>query len=340
MCVCVYVAAAQGYPMPGGDLIEPENNPRHVFGGRVVALQGVPMRLPVLRTAVSAAALFTAIAIAPAAMAGNGENLVQYVPQGTDAVVAVNVERLRSVSVFSDVTGLITGMSEYRETIGTLTSNGVTFDPMTDVNTVLVAIPNLNASPDSRDGVMIVEADFDTAQVIAAAQANSYTVQTAGSVQYFVARENTVAILAPGIAAVGDNDSVQSIINGSAGAGSGLRAQVRAADKGDTIWFAATGSVEGFSAAHGSINMASGFEASLTGTMASAEAASAMVTDLTAQRATLAADATVSALGLTGVVNGLTATSNDANVTFGLTLDSGTWSSLATRLLAVVESEL
>jgi hypothetical protein len=86
--------------------------------------------------------------------------------------------------------------------------------------------------------------------------------------------------------------------------------------------------------------MASGFEASLTGTMASAEAAAAMVTDLTAQRATLATDATVSALGLTGVVNGLTVTSNNANVTFGLTLDAATWSSLSTRLLAIVESEL
>jgi hypothetical protein len=322
-----------------GDLIESGNHLRRVTGARVVAPKGVLMRLSVFRPVVSAATLLTTIALAPAAMAGNGENLVQYVPQNTDAVLSVDAERLRSTSIYADVTGLITGRPEYSETIGLLTSNGVAFNPMTDVNTMLLAIPNLSDTASS-EGLMIVEAQFDTAQVLAAARANSYAIETVGSVQYFVARNNTIAILAPGIVAVGDNASVQAVINGSAGAGTVLRTQVRAADKSDTIWFAATGAVEGFGAAHGSINMASGFEASLTGTMASAEAAAAMVTELTAQRATLATDATVSALGLTGVVNGLTVTSNNANVTFGLTLDAATWSSLSTRLLAIVESEL
>lgn len=297
------------------------------------------MRLSLFCSVVSAATLVTTIALAPAAMAGNGANLVQYVPQNTDAVVSVDAERLRSTSIYADVTGLITARPEYSETIGMLTSHGVTFNPMTDVNTLLIAIPNLSETASS-EGLMIVEAQFDTAQVLAAARANNYVVETVGSVQYFVARNNTLAILAPGIAAIGDNDTVQAIINGSAGAGTVLRTQVRAADKSDTLWFAATGAVEGFGAAYGSIDMASGFEASLTGTMASAEAASAMVTDLTAQRATLAGDATVSALGLAGVVNGLTVSSNNANVTFGLTLDAATWSSLSTRLLAIVESEL
>jgi len=297
------------------------------------------MHLSVVRPVVTAAALFAALALTPAAMAGNGENLVQYVPQSTDAIVSVNAERLRSTPIYSQVTGLITGRPEYGETIGMLTSNGVTFNPMTDVSTMLIAIPNLSAA-DSSEGVMIVEAQFNTEQVLAAARANNYAIETVGSVQYFVARDNTFAILAPGIAAVGDTESVQAIINGSAGAGTVLRTQVRAADKSDTIWFAATGSVEGFGAAYGSINLASGFEASLTGTMESAEAASSMVADLTAQRATLAGDATVAALGLAGVVNGLTVTSSNANVTFGLTLDAATWSSLSTRLLAIVESEL
>jgi hypothetical protein len=319
--------------------MESENHLRHRIGARVVALQGVVMRLSVVRPVVSAAALLAALALTPAAMAGNGENLVQYVPQSTDAIVAVNAERLRSTPIYADVTGLITSRPEYSETIGVLTRHGVTFNPMTDVNTLLIAIPSLS-EVDSNEGVMIVEAQFDIPQVLAAARANNYAIETVGTVQYFVASDSTFAILAPGIAAVGDNATVQAIINGSAGAGTVLRTQVRAADKSDTIWFAATGAIEGFGAAYGSINLASGFEASLTGTMENAEAASLMVADLTAQRATLAGDATVAALGLAGVVNGLTVTSNNANVTFGLTLDAATWSSLSTRLLAIVESEL
>jgi hypothetical protein len=297
------------------------------------------MRLSLLRTAVSASAVSFALAIAPTAMAGNGENLVQYVPEGTDAMLAVNVERLRSASIYSDATALITGMSEYRETIGTLTASGVTFDPMTDVNTMLLALPTLSDT-ESSAAVLIVEADFDTAQVIAAAQANNYAVQTVGTVQYFVARDNTVAILGPGIVALGDNANVQLIINGSAGAGSGLRATVRAADKSDAIWFAATGTGPDFSAAHGSVDLSSGLVASATITVSSAELASGMVTELSSRRAALATDATVAAFGLASVVNGVTVTSNASNVIFGLSLDAASWSSLSTRLLAILESEL
>jgi hypothetical protein len=281
------------------------------------------------------------------AFAGNGEALVARVPAGMEGVVSVDVQRLRTAPVFADLTSVITSTSDYRSSIGTLTSNGVTFDPTTDVHTILLAFPDADNTPDPDDALALIEATFNTDQVLAAAAANNYTVQTSGDVRYFVARDRTVALLDATTVAIGPNDRVMQIVNamagnGSLGVGPSLRTQVRGADKSEIVWFAMVrpNATAGIQAAHGGATIAATFSAEATGTAVSAAEATRLVTEGNAQRHSAASDPAMAAFGLAPVLAAVTLEAADTSVNVGLSLNAATWASLSAQLLAVLESEL
>lgn len=287
-------------------------------------------------------------ALAPSiAFAGNGESLVARLPSGMEGVVSVDVEQLRSAGVYSDLTSIITSAGDYRATVGTLTDNGVTFDPTTDVLTVVIAVPDMDDDPDPNDGVMLVEARFDPEQVVAAAAANNYEVLTIGDVRYFVARDKTVAILDANTVAMGASAPMMRMINaangeGTAGPGPSLRAQVRAADKSRTVWFAGVrpNGTAGVLSFNGGATVSSSLNLAVSATAASAEEATRLVDEATAQRAQLANDPAIAAFGLAPVLEAATLTADEASLNLGLALNAATWSSLSAQLLAILESEI
>jgi hypothetical protein len=286
--------------------------------------------------------------VAPAVvLAGNGESLVARLPSGMEGVVSIDVEQLRSAGVYADLTSILTSAPDYRGTVGTLTENGVTFDPTTDVLTVVIAVPDMDDDPDPNDGVMLVEARFDVDQVLAAAAANDYEVLTIGDVRYFVARNKTIAILDATTVAVGSTTPMMRMINaangeGTAGPGPSLRAQVRAADKSRTVWFAAVrpNGTAGILSMNGGATIGSALNLAVTGAAASAEEATRLVDEATEQRTRLATDPAIAAFGLAPVLEAASLTADEANLNLSLALNAATWSSLSAQLLAIMESEI
>jgi hypothetical protein len=275
------------------------------------------------------------------AWAGNGEALVDRVPSSMEGVAVLDVARVRDTSFVSRAMPMLQRSQAWTSRMGTLTRNGFTFSPATDIQTLMLLVPDVNASDPTRGAGLILEATFDVDQLLAAAAAAGSEVQTEGDIRWFQRGADRVAVLAPGVLAMGPAALVEQVV-AAQGPSRGLRAQIRAADKGRSAWFAASADrpLEGFTAGHGALDLGATLSLTATGATPSAEAAAEQVAVVGRQKVRLQADATVAALGLMPLVEGVQAEAREDRVVVTLRLDAAAWSSLANQLLAIIESEL
>lgn len=287
-----------------------------------------------------------AASVAVPAFAGNGANLVQYVPSGTQMVVGFNVDSFRGSSVYTQALGIIEATPDFQEAMSDLGEH-TTFDPRTDVHSIVLA-SNVVSENSGDQMILLIEATVNEQEIMAALAAEGEVQpQTMGTVTYYTDGEFTLAILADDVIALGTPNEVMPAISaaagtGTTGPGATIASQVQATGHTGDLWFAAMApaDVPELTAMRGSVSLASGVSATLTAATSSSENAATLLTELNTQIASLQGDATVAQFGLASAVQSINATQSGNDVTITAAIDAGTWNTLLQTFGAILASEL
>ena len=300
-----------------------------------------------LATAAALATVFTA----SSAFAGDGQNLVQYLPSGAVAVVNVDVAALRATSAFDTLWGLLEGSDEFGEAQEYMTSVG--FDPRADLSTIMIVSTDLE---DEDDMAIIIEGNFDRAAVetqIAAVEAATAT--TAGTATFYThTNGSSTGFVADNVMVFGNTDVVTPACSVSGGAPTGagasntLGGQIGDADHSDTIWIAgivprdirARTEFSGMESFNASIDLSSGLGLSLSFDTDSDASATARANDFNTQITAVQASPEVQALGFGSVLQSVSAAADGDDVDISVAIDAGTWTTLMTTLAAIASEEL
>lgn len=312
------------------------------------------MRIRPNRIAIAAG--LTVGLLATPAFAGNGANLLQYLPSNSQMVFGVDADNLRSAPIFQSIVSMATSTDEYQEAMAEL-GDITSFDPTTDIHTIVFASTVISDS--SGDSfVFIVQADIDEAAIqtaIDAEVADALTrnapdevlqKNTTGTVVSYGDDEMTMAFLADNVVAVGTPALMNQTIAAAAGTGtaglSGTLSTRASSAAGGSFWFAANAPEDQpeLRGMWGSVSISSGVAANLSVQTASAELASAAVSEFETQRATLASSPEVAQFGLSNVINGTTVAANGDTLTVNATIDAQTWTMLTATATALIQSEL
>ncbi len=276
------------------------------------------------------------------AEAGDGTPFLSLIPSNAELVVGIDVDALRSTSVFARAMSTMESSSEFQTVMTQLRASG-SFDPTRDVHTILIASPEVGE--DSGDNpVIIIDATFDTDELAAAlAGVPDMSATDLGVVQMWTRGPETLAAVGPNTLVFGRTTSLQTLLaGGTPGPGSRLSSQINDANRGQESWFASL-SPEGeeqILGMHGAIDLSSGVAATVTLSFESAERAAAEAARLATARTELLADPALAMFGLTNVVNSITSVADGDTLDLSVTVDAGTWNTLLTTFLAIAESEL
>lgn len=302
------------------------------------------MSLRHLARSVSLTALLVVGALTPHAHAGDGAALVPLLPPTADAVIAINVDQLRSSSLFERATAMARSQEEVNAALSELSAEG--FDPLTAAQTVVIASEEV--SDDATDRmIVLVEAAYPGEALTQQLVSEGFEASELHGVTVYRKSQSTVAMLSGALLAVGHYDLVSGAIaahtnNGANALPAALASQVTAVEKTGAMWFAAVlpSNPQGAQALRASISFASGFGFAAVVGMDTAERAASTVTEFTTQRDAIAQQPEVAGLGLLPVVNGTTVTASGSDLQIGLTLDDATWTALLNTVGALVEEEL
>jgi hypothetical protein len=199
-----------------------------------------------------AAGLTVGFLSAPA-LAGNGANLLQYLPSNSQMVVGIDADNLRSAPFFQQIVTMATSTDEYREAMTEL-GGFTSFDPTTDIHGVVFASTVISDNS-GESFVFVVHANIDEAAIQTAIDteiADALTrnaadevlqKNTTGTVVSYGDDEMTVAFLADDIVALGTPSLMTQTIAAAAGQGTaGLTGDLATRANGavgGSIWFAA-----------------------------------------------------------------------------------------------------
>lgn len=279
------------------------------------------------------------------AFAGDGSNLLGFLPSNTKMVFGVDVAELRGAPIFAQASSLVSGMSEYQEFVREIGGAGV-LDPLNSIQTLVVASPHLDPDDAEDETVVLIEATFDAAALDTAMVADPQVVRaTSGTVITYTESDQMLAVLGPNLIAAGHTTLVTAVVaahgGGDGGLGSTLRSPARAA-AGGTVWFAsrAPSAETRYNTVHGRVSISNAVSATVTATTESPEAAAALVQTFNTEVATVASNPQFAAFGLGGVLNGLSATASENQAVISASIDATTWTALSTMAIEVLRSEL
>lgn len=286
-------------------------------------------------------ALIASLFTASTAMAGDGTNLLQYMPSNSVMVVNVDVDRARNAPVFQSVLSMITGSSEYTEIMTEMQAEGVTFDPATGIHTIMMGTPNLDNAEEQM--VFALELDLDVTQLSSAIAAQGeLTSATVGTATTWSDGEMTLAHTGGSVYLLGTPALIDAVLAGQGGPTGQVGTWANGLDRGHTLWFSMTAppGTPGITGMRGYLDVQAGVDAMLTATATSAEEAAAAVSQFDAMKAEAAADPMIAQFGLASTIQGATATANGADVTVTASIDASTWSTLSATLTALLAAEL
>lgn len=286
-------------------------------------------------------ALLATLLTASTAVAGDGTNLMQYMPSNSVMVASIDVDRARNAPVFQSLLTMVTSTPDYQSAMADLQAGGVTFDPATGIHTITMGTPNLDNAEDQM--VIALELDLDATQLATVlATQEDLTQGTVGTATTWTDGEMTMAHVGGQVFILGTPSLVTTVLNGQGGAGGQVGTWASGVNHGRTLWFAmsAPPGTPGITGARGSVDVQAGVDATFTVTANSAEEAQQAVAEFDAMKAEAASDPMVAQFGLAPVIQGATATANGADVTVTASIDATTWSTLSATLSALLAAEL
>lgn len=207
--------------------------------------------LRIRRTLTAMAAAICLLSVAPA-WAGNGQNLIQYVPADMAVVFHLNVEQVRASQIYQTIWGLVSAEPEVQEGLAELEA-AAGFDPTTDISGVLIT---LNPENEERYGIL-VEGSFDLARIqtflnthMAENPGEMTSMEYAGHTVYHDPSETSAdkayfSLINDGLVAIGTQDELSAILDTMAGTrenvttNAAVNAQLGSVDMSGAYWFAA-----------------------------------------------------------------------------------------------------
>lgn len=316
------------------------------------------------RNLVTPAVMALLLSISGLSWAGNGENLLQFVPDNNAIVVHVNLEQVRSTPMYEMIWGMAETRTDFQSVMGELETT-VGFNPSTDLSSLLIAVDGEN----EQDVIMLVEGNFEAARIstFLAGRAEVSAVDYQGQTMYYTEEGNInlntnttepayFSFLNNQIVAAGTQASVQRAINLHRGEGdsitslNALRRMIQGVDKGGSFWFAgvlpaamqgdiATSPMAGMNSVNGFGSLISGLSVGYnigTGTAEQATAIEAYLSDNLTQ-ARVAPE--VQQMGLGDLLNGITVTSSGNEVSVRVNIPEETFNNLLSMFAALVSAE-
>lgn len=287
--------------------------------------------------------LLTLLLWAPAAFAGDGANLLSYLPSSSKMVIGVNLEALRAAPVVQQATSMLTQSSSYRSAMGDVQAALPGFDAARDIRTIVIGSDSADGSP-NEPVLVLVEANVDPEALSAALASEGSAVQPTASGWVTVVQGTTIAFLGNGQWAIGADAHVRAAAAGSAsGLGRTLASNSRSALRGGSLWLAMdapSSNRNQMRAIRGALQITNQVQATATVTATSAEMATELVGDFATTKARLSGSPEVAQFGLASVVESMQATADGEDLTIQVTIDEATWTMLSTTMLALIAAEL
>lgn len=312
-----------------------------------------------LRRTVSAFLAICAALMAAPAFAGNGQNLLQYVPANAAIVMNVDLDQVRALPLYQMVWGMV---GSNPEVAGILTEiqTQTGFDPNLHVNTFLLAI----SAEDEDRLVGFVEGTFDVARIqtyLATLPLTEITTVPHGAYTlYHDPSEGTdeayFTFVNDGLVAFGSQLDLQAALDNVAGTGTNistnaaLQGVISATDMAGAFWFSAaltpeiqaemTGSpLAGVTALRGGGNFSGGLNVAYTLTAADAAGAAGLQTFVNETLSGARTDPQVAAMGLTSVLDSVSVTSAGTEVTVTAAIPEATLNQVIGMVTALMAAE-
>lgn len=311
--------------------------------------------VPVL--AMACAVLFT-----QAALAGNGQNLLQNIPQNSAVVIHVNVEQVRSLPLYQMIWGALVAQPDAQQVLGEMEAQAG-FDPNRDVTSLMVAVSGENDD----HWAILVEGTFNVPQIGSylatgpMASGELTTVDWQGHTVYFDPTDpepdrGYFTFLNNNMVAAGTQAELDAIIGTVTAGGANITANaamntlVDATDMSGAFWFAGVmtpamqaemvGSpMEGMTQINGNGNFDSGLNVAYTVGTISAETATAMAAFFNAQLAQARIQPELQQMGLTSVLDNVTIANADTNVTITMGVPEQTLNQVIGIITALMAAE-
>lgn len=288
---------------------------------------------------VLAAAMATTLLFTTEAFADDGQGALDFVPEDTMMVFAIDVEQVRTTDLFKEFMAAVEKEPEAKEGLKML-KESAGFDPQKDLSSVVIALP-----PDvekTENFLMIAKGKFDEKKFIAFAEkegGQKFASATHQGLNYYQMDDGAIAFSGDYLV-VGSTAALKAALDtqkgkmGSVKKNKTVSAHLKAVDTKSDVWFSVNlpaeiqekmakenPMVRDIEAAHGSIDLGSGLKVRLNLGTKSADTAKSLVDLANAGLREAGSDAQLKAMGLDAVVTNLKVTNADKEVVVKLDLN-------------------
>ncbi|MBN1944207.1 MAG: hypothetical protein JW797_00970 [Bradymonadales bacterium] len=309
----------------------------------------------------SIALLFAACTVlSTSAWAGNGQNLLQYVPQNSYMVVAIDVAQIWNTPFMQTMWGMVTADPSVGGPLGELqTQTG--FNPTNDLQTLVLA---LTPAADNHF-VLLVEGNFnpDALGTFISSQAGEEVAVTQyqGQTVYYDPTEpelnrSQFSFINNNLAVIGTMAESNAVLDILAGTGANIMANpelgalLGAADMSGMVWFAglttpqmqtemAESPMAGIQSMRGTASLAGGLTMNTIITTTNAEQATNMAMFINQSLQEARANPELAQMGLAGVIDGVTATSSAQEMTLAVAIPEQTVNQVLGIVTALVQAQ-
>lgn len=308
-----------------------------------------------------------ALLAAGSALAGNGQVVLQYVPQNAAIVMHLDVEQIRSLPLYQMIWGMVAAQPEVQEVLGEMEAQAG-FDPNTDITGVTVML-----SPESEDRwSALIEGSFDSARIttyLSSVPATEMsTLDYSGRTVYFNPSESEgdrgyFTVLNDGLIAAGSQAELSAVLDAAGGTQPNLQAAtdpatdagklnalVGTTDMTGAFWFAGVMSpamqsemvgspMEGLSTVNGSGNFSGGLNVNYNLGTLTPEQATALAAFFNEQLTAARTQPEIAQMGLTSVLDGVAITTAENTVSVGVNVPEQTLNQIIGIFTALMAAE-
>lgn len=200
-----------------------------------------------IRRTVSTAVLAAFLFIFSPAFAGNGQNLLPYIPADAGIVFNLNVEQVRTSSLYQTIWGLLSADPDVQQAL-TEMQTAAGFDPSTDISSILVAV-----NPENEDHyAVLIEGSYNVDQIrtfLSTVDASEMaTMEYAGQTVYHNPSETGddkayVSLISDSLVAIGTQAELSAVLDTMAGTTANVTTNadvsglISATDMTGAFWF-------------------------------------------------------------------------------------------------------
>jgi hypothetical protein len=294
------------------------------------------------------------------AVAGNGQAVLSNIPQNAAIVMHIDVEQIRSLSLYQMIWGMISAQPEVQEVLTEMQAQAG-FDPNTDISGITMM---LSGEDDDRWGVL-VEGNFDSARIatyLSTIEATEMATQEyQGRTVYFNPSDSEgdrsyFTILSDNVVAAGTQNELSAMLDAGAGtvpnvtANAELNTLLTSTDMSGAFWFSGimtpamqaemVGSpMEGLTTVTGHGNFAGGLNVAYALGTTTPEQATALAAFFNEQVTQARTQPEIAQMGLSSVLDGVSIAASANTVNVSVTVPEQTLNQIIGIFTALMAAE-